>query len=171
MEFLGQMSSDGGLVLVHDRAKTHGKAGTWVLEHEAAINVIKAPPRSPDLMPLDYYRFGLAKRQHRKQVAPGMGGLPVPNSSWTSCNRSPSMQQLLPTVRGCSAAWIWPAIAWRRCDMGLVAPCTAPATSMQRSHLDRSRCQEPKSRFLKVADRHSVRWNGATWPVSCMYQV
>ena len=73
MGFLGQMSSDDGLVLVHDRAKTHGKPGTWLLENEAVINVIKAPPRSPDLMPLDYYLFGLAKREHRKQVTPGMG--------------------------------------------------------------------------------------------------
>jgi hypothetical protein len=52
--------------LVHDGARTHLPRGMHKLHaggQPVSINVITQPPRSPDVMPLDYSVFGAVKRK------------------------------------------------------------------------------------------------------------
>ena len=53
---------------VHDRATTHTKQGITLEGFDAKLRVVNAPPRSPDLMPLDYAVFGNVKRQLLNKV-------------------------------------------------------------------------------------------------------
>lgn len=59
------------LLLIHDRSSCHPKGGPFALtvgKRSTTIKVMLAPPRSPDLMPLDYSVFGLVKRALRKEL-------------------------------------------------------------------------------------------------------
>lgn len=54
------------LTLVHDNARTHPRGdghGKLLLPSGSTINVRMPSARSPDLMPCDYYLFGMAKRK------------------------------------------------------------------------------------------------------------
>lgn len=56
------------LVLVHDRNAVHcaNAVKKWLEEEE--VHAVLAPPRSPDLMPLDYSVFGTTKQAVKRQV-------------------------------------------------------------------------------------------------------
>ena len=59
-------------MLIHDRAKAHQSGGSMQIIKGSMQRcmVIKAgPPRSPDLMPLDYGCFGAAKARARATTA------------------------------------------------------------------------------------------------------
>lgn len=61
-----------GLRLVHDRSTCHQRTDITVVHSSKAtcvLPVIVAPPRSPDLMPLDYGVFGTAKTKLLNQVS------------------------------------------------------------------------------------------------------
>jgi hypothetical protein len=49
-------------ILVHDRAAIHHNSSVEVGRNKQ-VRAIKAPPRSPDLMPLDYCVFGSVKNK------------------------------------------------------------------------------------------------------------
>lgn len=74
MEQEGFMQQHGRWALVHDGSRAHPQGPFTVLDvvdpSDILIQVIKQPPRSPDLMPLDYYLFGVVKRQLQKEMPP-----------------------------------------------------------------------------------------------------
>lgn len=51
------------LMLVHDRSTCHTRSEMDVCVPGATLTTVTAPPRSPDLMPLDFAVFGCVKRQ------------------------------------------------------------------------------------------------------------
>jgi hypothetical protein len=57
-KFKGDMTD---VMLVFDRSRVHSSRMVTNWLHEQGINFKLAPPRSPDLMPLDYAVFGTAK--------------------------------------------------------------------------------------------------------------
>jgi len=57
------------LRLVHDRSSCHSTVDIVVRGNSASLPVITAPPRSPDLMPLDYGVFGTAKSSLMREVS------------------------------------------------------------------------------------------------------
>lgn len=68
----GLASWTAGLRLVHDRSTCHQRTDITVVDSDKAacvLPVIVAPPRSPDLMPLDYGVFGTAKNKLLNQVS------------------------------------------------------------------------------------------------------
>lgn len=61
----------GRFVLVHDRSTCHTREGTIKLgarRSEAMLTAMLAPPRSPDLMPLDYTVFGTVKSKLLREL-------------------------------------------------------------------------------------------------------
>jgi hypothetical protein len=59
-----------GAMLVHDKCRAHTCAHVSGGLKSMGLRAVVQPPRSPDLMPLDYGIFGFSKRQLERQLTP-----------------------------------------------------------------------------------------------------
>lgn len=73
------------MALVHDRSACHPHGDINIERPEAKLTTILAPPRSPDLMPLDYAVFGTVKAE--------LGRLE--RRDWTWADRATTFVKLL----------------------------------------------------------------------------
>lgn len=72
-------------LLVHDRSKVHQSKYVQQELKAMGLESVLAPPRSPDLMPLDYGVFGTIKQQLGRELPP--------TASWD--DRAPKFMELL----------------------------------------------------------------------------
>jgi hypothetical protein len=77
-------------LLVHDRSKAHGSTNVKHSLEEMNLACKVLPPRSPDLMPLDYGVFGSVKQQLGRELP---HGLTEPTGSWSSFEQPQSRRQ------------------------------------------------------------------------------
>jgi hypothetical protein len=64
----GFPSKVSDVLLLHDKSRQHRSKTAVEGLHELGLAVMVQPPRSPDLMPLDYGIFGFTKNQLDRQV-------------------------------------------------------------------------------------------------------
>ena len=77
----------GQAVPVHDRDPSHPKRSTLCLPTGVSIAALLQPPRSPDLMPLDYSVLGVVRSQPRPHRTITAVGTTWPKHSSTRCKR------------------------------------------------------------------------------------